>query len=88
MPCLILFDGGKVMNIDRNLVARAFIKAGEEPITEAEWSDAESSRVRIVKECYLATILESLSSYDWTSQKKRARLTPLDPENTDDEEIE
>ena len=57
------------MNIDRDLVARAFTKAGEEPITDAEWSDAESSRVRVVKEFYLATLLEALSSYDWTSQK-------------------
>ena len=65
------------MNIDRDLVARAFAKAGEEPITDAEWSDADSSRVRITKEFYLATILEALSSYDWTSQKKRARLTPM-----------
>ena len=76
------------MNIDRNLVARAFIKAGEEPINETEWSDAESSRVRIVKECYLATVLAALSSYDWTSQKKRAQLTPYNPEETDDEELE
>jgi hypothetical protein len=66
------------MNIDRDLVARAFTKAGEEPITDTEWSDAESSRVRVVKEFYLATLLEALSSYDWTSQKKRARLTPMD----------
>lgn len=76
------------MNIDRSLVARAFIKAGEEPINDTEWSDAESSRVRAIKECYLATLLEALSSYNWTSQKKRARLTPYDPEESDDEETE
>lgn len=67
------------MNIDRSLVARAFIKAGEEPINDTEWSNAESSRVRVVRECYLATLLEALSSYNWTSQKKRARLTPMTP---------
>lgn len=66
------------MNIDKDLVARAFAKAGEEPITETEWQDAESNRVRIVKEFYLATLLEALSSYNWTSQKKRARLTAMD----------
>ena len=66
------------MNIDRQLVARAFIKAGEEPITEAEWSEGTSNRVRVVQEFYLATILDALSSYNWTSQKKRARLTALD----------
>ena len=68
------------MYIDRNIVARAFAKAGEEPITEEEWSDATSTRVRLVKEFYLATLLDALASYDWTSQKKRARLTPYDPE--------
>ena len=65
------------MYIDRSLVARAFAKAGEEPITDAEWEEGTSSRVRIVQEFYLATILDALSSYNWTSQKKRARLTAL-----------
>ena len=76
------------MYIDRNLVARAFIKAGEEPINETEWSDASSSRVRTVQECYLATLLEALSSYDWTSQKKRAQLTPITPEEAAEEGTE
>ena len=76
------------MNIDRDLVARAFTKAGEEPITETEWSDATSSRVRVVKDFYLATIKEALSSYNWTSQKKRARLTPITPEEMEAEEAE
>lgn len=68
------------MNIDRNLVARAFAKAGEEPITNEEWQDNTSNRVRITKEFYLATILEALSSYNWTSQKKRARLEAITEE--------
>ena len=72
------------MNIDRSLVARAFIKAGEEPITEAEWDDGTSNRVRTIKETYLAILLDSLASYDWTSQKKRVRLEALTEE--DDEE--
>ena len=66
------------MNIDRSLVARAFAKAGEEPIGEEEWTAGTSNRVRIVREFYLAILLEALSSYDWTSQKKRVRLTPID----------
>lgn len=66
------------MNIDKSLVARAFAKAGEEPINETEWDDANSNRVRIVKEFYLATLLEALASYDWTSQKKRVRLEVLE----------
>ena len=74
------------MNIDRVLVARAFVKAGEEPITDAEWTEGTSNRVRVVQEFYLATILDALSSYNWTSQKKRARLTALAPEDEDTEE--
>ena len=68
------------MNIDRNLVARAFAKAGEEPITDEEWQDNTSNRVRITKEFYLETILEALSSYNWTSQKKRVRLEAITEE--------
>ena len=74
------------MNIDRSLVARALAKAGEEPITDAEWNEGTSSRVRIVKEFYHAVLLESLSSYDWTSQKKRARLEVMDSESEEAEE--
>ena len=74
------------MFIDRDIVARAFAKAGEEPITEEEWNDATSNRVRLVKEFYLATLLEALASYDWTSQKKRVRLEVLDPEAEEAEE--
>ena len=74
------------MNIDRELVARALVKAGEEPITNEEWQDENSNRVRVVKEFYHAVLLESLSSYDWTSQKKRARLEALDTESEEAEE--
>lgn len=74
------------MNIDRQLVARAFIKAGEEPITDDEWTEGTSNRVRVVQEFYLATILDALSSYNWTSQKKRARLTAIDTDDEDTEE--
>ena len=74
------------MNINRSLVARALAKAGEEPITDAEWNEGTSSRVRIVKEFYHAVLMESLSSYDWTSQKKRARLEVMDSESEEAEE--
>lgn len=69
------------MNIDRKLVARAFAKAGEEAITDAEWEEGTSGRVRVTKDFYHAVILEALSSYDWTSQKKRAALEAIDPED-------
>lgn len=66
------------MNIDKDIVARAFAKAGEEPITESEWEEGTSNRVRVVRDFYHATILEALSSYDWTSQKKRVHLELID----------
>ena len=72
------------MNIDRSIVARAFAKAGEEPINDEEWNDGDSNRVRVTKEFYLATMLEALSSYNWTSQKKRERLTPITEEELND----
>lgn len=65
------------MNIDRELCARALAKAGEEPITNEEWEDGTSNRVRVIKEFYLATLLEALASYDWTSQKKRVQLEAM-----------
>lgn len=76
------------MFIDRGIVARAFAKAGEEPITEEEWNDATSNRVRIVKEFYLAVLLETLASYDWTSQKKRVRLDYIFKEVEEPQETE
>ena len=32
------------MNIDRQLVARAYDKAGEEPITDQEWEEGTGTR--------------------------------------------
>lgn len=62
------------MNIDRQLVARAYDKAGEEPITDQEWEEGTGTRVRLIKDVYLASILEALSNTDWTCQKVRKRL--------------
>ena len=74
------------MNIDRELVARSLAKAGEEPITNDEWEEGTSNRVRLIKEFYLAVLLEALASYDWTSQKKRAKLEALEADNEETEE--
>lgn len=68
------------MNIDKNICNRAWDKAGEEPITEAEWTEGTGTRVRLIKDIYLATILEALSDFDWTCQIKRAVLS-LNEEN-------
>ena len=62
------------MNIRREIVNRALDKAGEEPILDKEWEDGTSVRVRLIKDYYLATILETLSKTEWTSRKKRAEL--------------
>jgi len=62
------------MNIDKAIVNRALEKAGEEGITETEWTEAKSNRVRLIKDLYLASILEALSNTDWTSQKTRKKL--------------
>lgn len=69
------------MNIDKELVARAMDKAGEEPITQNEWEEGTSTRVRLVKDVYLASILEALAGTDWTCQKVRARLELSEEEN-------
>lgn len=62
------------MNINRELVARAMNKAGEEPINEKEWEEGDGTRVRLIKDIYQATVLEALSTTAWTTQKRRAQL--------------
>ena len=69
------------MNIDHGIVARAFNKAGQEPLTDKEWEEKSSTRYRVVYDFYLETILETLAQTDWTSQKKRVRLTEAEEEN-------
>ena len=49
------------MNIDKELCARAMDKAGEEPITQTEWEEGNSTRVRLIKDVYLSSILEALA---------------------------
>lgn len=67
------FIAGGIMNIDMGIANRAFMKAGEEPITDNDVK-TNSTRWRTIKEIYHATILETLSNTEWTSQKKRAKL--------------
>ena len=69
------------MKIDMNIVARALDKAGQEPLTQEEISSKDGTRWRLVKDFYLAVILEALSNTEWTSQKKRARLKKSEEEN-------
>lgn len=69
------------MNIDKELCARAMDKAGEEPITQTEWEEGNSTRVRLIKDVYLSSILEALAGTDWTCQKVRKRLSLSEEEN-------
>lgn len=63
------------MDMDHGLVSRSLAKAGEDKMTDAEWSAKENgSRYRMVHDFYLQTILEALSQVDWTRGKKRVKL--------------
>lgn len=66
------------MNID--LVNRALMKIGEEPLDDKE-IDQKTARWRMAHKLYLDTILETLSNSEWTSCKKRCALELSDKEN-------
>lgn len=69
------------MNIDYQLVNRALNKAGEEELTAEEIEQGKSTRIRLIKNYYLSTILETLSNTAWTSQMTRERLVMSENEN-------
>lgn len=71
------------MNIDMGIANRAFMKAGEEPLTDNDIT-TNSTRWRTVKELYHVTILETLSNTEWTSQKTRAKLEEVEGDNFTD----
>ena len=62
------------MNIQTDVVNRALARVGEQPIADDDRTSIQFNRV---KKQYLATILESLSEYPWTSAMKRARLIEI-----------
>lgn len=69
------------MQINRDLVNRALLKAGQTTLTEDDITN-NSEAWKTVKEFYLSTMLETLSRTPWTSAKRRVRLTKLeDTEN-------
>lgn len=61
------------MNMNTEIVTRALMKAGQEPLTSQD-KEKNSTRYRAIKSFYLSTILETLSKTNWTSQKKRSQL--------------
>lgn len=68
-----LFLMGLKMIINRELVNRALLKAGQTVLTEADIEN-NSEAWKTVKEFYLSTMLETLTRTPWTSAKTRARL--------------
>lgn len=71
---------GKIMNINLIIANRALEKAGQETLEQSDIEN-ESVKYRLIKNNYLKTILETLSNTEWTSQKKRKRLTVSEQEN-------
>ena len=74
------------MNINWEIVNRALNKIGEEPILEEEKKEKTSTRIRLVYDFYLSTILETLHNTAWTSQIKRTKLIFAEVENLTDYE--
>lgn len=71
------------MNIDIELLNRAFEKAGEEALNDNDIQN-ESTRFKTAKSYYLPTILETLSNTEWTCQKTRAKLVYCEDDNLTD----
>lgn len=68
------------MNLNFDVVNRAFTRIGEEPITEKDKED-NNLKWKLAKNFYLVTILESLSTTPWTSSQKHAVLELSEEEN-------
>lgn len=71
---------GVDMNIKRDLVNRALAKAGQNPLTDADIENG-SLTYETIKLFYLSTMLETLSTTDWTEAKARKRLVVAEEEN-------
>lgn len=68
------------MNLNFDVVNRAFTRIGEEPITEKDKED-NNLKWKLAKNFYLVTILEALSTTPWTSSQKHAVLELSEEEN-------
>lgn len=68
------------MNIKRDLVNRALAKAGQNPLADADIEN-KSLTYETVKLFYLSTMLETLSTTDWTEAKTRKKLVETEEEN-------
>jgi hypothetical protein len=61
------------MNMNRNLVNRALLDVGIQPLVDADLV-AENTNFLIAKHFYLETFLEALSEVPWTGGRKREKL--------------
>lgn len=66
------------MNIDRDLANRALGAVGEPSLAEG---DTSSKAYKLIKKCYISTMLESLEAARWTSARTRKSLTRQVGEN-------
>lgn len=66
------------MNVNKDIVNRALIKAGQEPLTDEEYRNEDATRWRLIKSYYLPTILITLENTEWTSQKRRKKLEKIE----------
>jgi hypothetical protein len=60
------------MNMNRNLVNRALLDVGQQPLEDADIPD--NTVYRLCRQYYLQTFLEALSEVAWTGGRKRDRL--------------
>lgn len=68
------------MNRDTDLISRALIDAGQEPLTDND-STNKSVRWRTIELYYLQTVLETIADAEWTCLKKRVALTVSEDDN-------
>ncbi|MDR3191622.1 MAG: hypothetical protein LBT87_01000 [Treponema sp.] len=65
------------MNIDTLLANRILLDIGDEILTEGD-VEQDTLRWRILKEYYLATVINAISSIPWTNGKRRIALEKID----------
>jgi hypothetical protein len=65
------------MNIDTLLANRILLDIGEEILTDGD-VEQETLKWRILKEYYLATVINAISSIPWTNGKRRIALEKID----------
>lgn len=68
------------MNRDTDLISRALIDAGQEPLTDND-SKNKTVRWRTIELYYLPTVLETIADAEWTCLKKRIALSITDKDN-------